>query len=178
MCLIGEYYSHGVALVTYCDNRPNNLGCPDLTRKHSCMIHTTHLQTAQASVLVVTHQMLLGGRSLQMNKFEKVSSVHHHTSLAGDPQAWVQEVPDHVTYPMMHLMLLIPLPPWTDRCLWKHYCLQLHLLAVTTVTQANSYLENFLHFHVFLITSLSSRFYCFFKKEEIFVQLDELDRIV
>ena len=53
-------------------------------------------------------------------------------SLAGGPQVWclgvrgtppdlLMGVPFHMTYPMMHLMLLAPSPPSTDRFLLKHY---------------------------------------------------------
>ena len=49
------------------------------------MIHTAHLETVHASVLVATHQMWLGGESLQMNKFQQVSSDHNQMSLTGSP---------------------------------------------------------------------------------------------
>ena len=45
-----------------------------------------------------------------MNEFEQFSSVGHQMSVAEGvgPGSGVQGVPYHVTYPMMHLMLLIP----------------------------------------------------------------------
>ena len=46
-----------------------------------------------------------------MNKFEQVSSDHHQMSLLGDKSPGVNggEYLYHVTYPMMHLMLPIPM---------------------------------------------------------------------
>ena len=84
----------------------------------------THLETLPASVLVAPD---VAPGSPQVNKFGQVFSDHHPMSLAerarSDVQGYLtdlsQGVPYHVTYPMMHLML--PIPLWTDKCLWKHY---------------------------------------------------------
>ena len=61
------------------------------------------------------HQMSVWGCP-KVNKFEQVGVVWRRISYLTVPQ----RVPCHVTYSMMYLMLLTPLPLWIDRRLWKY----------------------------------------------------------
>ena len=87
-------------------------------------MHTAHFETVPLSVSVATircHCRGGGWVSPEMNKFEQISSGHHQMSIAGAwTEGWVCHPgggplccvqggsPYHLSYPMIHLMYLLP----------------------------------------------------------------------